>query len=127
MSAKSAKLKEAALALQGELRELASAQAEMDQLRAEEKGLYTKNKAELEAGIGGVQKALSVLRDYYAQGGSSHGAATDAGNGIIGMLEVVESDLTKGLSEMEVAESTAATEYEKTSYMNKVAKASKSK
>merc|ERR1719453_1924028 len=41
------------------------------------------------------------------------------------MLEVVESDFTKGLAEMETTESAAIAEYEKVSYMNKVAKASK--
>jgi len=123
MTAQSAKLKETVVALSTELRELASAQAEMDSIRSEESAIYSKNKAEMEAGISGVQKALNVLRDYYSKDGSNQ----DSGNGIISMLEVVESDFTKGLTEIEVAESTAAKEYEKTSYMNKVAKRSKSK
>merc|ERR1719199_1396431 len=123
MSAKSAKLKEQVAALQGELQELALAQAEMEKIRSEEKALYIKNSVEMKSGIAGVQKALSVLRDYYAQEDKSH----SAGGRIIGLLEVVESDFTKGLAEMEVAESTAVKEYEKTSYMNKIANASKGK
>merc|ERR1719454_1022100 len=41
------------------------------------------------------------------------------------MLEVVESDFTKGLAEMEVAESTAVREYTKTTKMNEIATATK--
>lgn len=120
-TAKSGKLKEAISSLQGELQELASAQALMETIRSEEKSIFEKNEAEMKAGIGGIQKALIILREYYAQ--ESEGG----GNKIISLLEVVESDLTKGMSEMQVAESTAGTDYEKTSYMNKVAKTSKIK
>jgi len=88
------------------LAELAASQAEMDKIRSEEKALYTKNSAEMKQGIDGVQKALSVLKDYYAQE-AGHASAGGAGSGIIGLLEVVESDFSKGLAEMEVSESTA--------------------
>merc|ERR1719355_219709 len=126
MSAKSAKLKEEVANLQKQLAELASSQAEMDKIRSEEKALYTKNHAEMKQGIEGVQKALSVLKDYYASEGKSHSSADGAGSGIIGMLEVVESDFSKGLAEMEVAESTAATDYDKVSKQNEIARATKS-
>merc|ERR1719247_1671476 len=56
----------------------------------------------MKAGIEGVKKALSVLKEYYAKDGKSHGAAEGAGSGIIGLLEVCESDFTKGLNEMAV-------------------------
>merc|ERR1719387_531604 len=79
----------------------------------------------MKQGIDGVQKALSVLREYYASDGQSHGAASGAGSGIIGMLEVIESDFSKGLAEMEVAESTAASEYDKVSQENEIATAMK--
>merc|ERR1719316_2005210 len=127
MVAKSAKLKEETATLQKELGEIAASQADMDKLRSEEKALFEANKAEMEAGIAAVQKAMSVLRDYYANSGDDHGAAKDAGGGIISMLEVVESDFTKGLTEMQVTESTAVTEYEKTSRMNKMTKTTKDK
>merc|ERR1719183_33643 len=64
-AAKSAELKGEVKTLQAELANLAKEQAEMDSIRAEEKAAYDKAKAELTAGIGGVQKALGVLRDYY--------------------------------------------------------------
>merc|ERR1719506_1191986 len=79
----------------------------------------------MRAGIDGVKKALSVLKDYYAKEGKSHGASGSSAGGIVSMLEVVESDFTKGLAEMEGAESSAVSEYEKVSYMNKVANTSK--
>jgi chromosome segregation ATPase len=125
MSARSAKLKEEVAELQKELAELASSQAEMDKIRSEEKALYDKNHAEMKTGIEGVQKALSILKDYYASEGKSHEAAEGAGSGIIGMLEVVESDFTKGLAEMEVAESTAVRDYTKVTKMNEITTATK--
>jgi len=122
-TAKSAKLKEQVAELQKQLAGLASSQAEMNKIRSEEKAIYTKNSAEMKAGIEGVKKALEILRDYYAQG--SKGAAAGAGGGVVSMLEVVESDFTKGLAEMETSEASGSAEYEKVSYMNKVTKTSK--
>merc|ERR1719456_943052 len=110
--AASAKLKEEVATLQNELASMAKAKAEADQLRAEEKATYEKNSAELEMGIEGVKKALSVLKEYYAKGDKSHGAVEGAGSGIIGLLEVAESDFTKGLTEMTAEEETAAADYE---------------
>jgi len=124
MTANSAKLKEEVAELQKELAAMASSQAELDKIRSEEKALYDKNSAEMKAGIEGVKKALSVLREYYAKD-AAHGSKGDAGGGIVSMLEVVESDFTKGLAEMEGAESSAVAEYEKVTYMNKVEKTSK--
>merc|ERR1740127_74532 len=110
--AASTKLKEAVATLQEELASMAKAKAEADKLRAEENAAYKKNSAEMKMGIEGVKKALSVLKEYYAKADKSHGAAEGAGSGIIGLLEVAESDFTKGLTEMTAEESSAAAEYE---------------
>merc|ERR1719498_878451 len=110
MSAKSAKLKEEVGTLQNELSQLAKAQAEMDKLRAEEKAAFDKNSAEMEKGIKGVKLALKVLNEYYAKEGKSHSSADGAGSGIIGLLEVCESDFSKGLAEMTSTEQTAASD-----------------
>merc|ERR1719336_3624758 len=75
MSAKSATLKEEVALLQKELTALATAQAEMDKLRAEEKATYEKNKADMELGIEGVKLALKVLAEYYGQGDKAHAYA----------------------------------------------------
>merc|ERR1719261_1632870 len=101
--AASTKLKEEVATLQNELAAMAKAKAEADKLRAEEKATYEKNSAEMEQGIKGVKLALKVLKEYYAKD-DSHGAADGAGSGIIGLLEVCESDFTKGLTEMTAAE-----------------------
>merc|ERR1719426_459745 len=109
--AASAKLKEEVATLQKELADMAKAKADADKLRAEEKATFEKNSAEMKLCIEGVKKALSVLKEYYAKD-DSHGAAEGAGSGIIGLLEVAESDFTKGLTEMTAAEETAAADYE---------------
>merc|ERR1719387_1598385 len=109
--AASTKLKEEVATLQKELADMAKAKADADKLRAEEKATYEKNSAEMKLGIEGVKKALSVLKEYYAKD-DSHGSADGAGSGIIGLLEVCESDFTKGLTEMTAEEETAAANYE---------------
>jgi len=109
--AASAKLKEEVATLQSELAAMAKAKGEADKLRAEEKAAYDKNSAEMEQGIKGVQLALKVLKDYYAKADKAHGSADGAASGIIGLLEVCESDFTKGLTEMTATEETAAAEY----------------
>merc|ERR1719375_1580763 len=111
----------------------------MDSIRAEEKAAFDKAKAELEAGIGGVQKALGVLRDYY--GGAAllqkandfdafmqqpaapqkHSKSGGAGGSIIDILEVCESDFTKNLADEETEEADAVAVYEKTTQDNKLA------
>jgi len=122
MSARSAQLKEEVATLQKDLAELAGHQADMDKLRQEEKALYTTGRADLEQGLEGVKMALQVLRDYYAKDDKSHEAAEGAGSGIVGLLEVVESDISKGLAEMIVTEETAATDYDQQTKSNAITK-----
>merc|ERR1719311_1480295 len=119
-NAKSAKLKEEVAALEKELSQLAKAQAEMDKIRSEEKSAYDANSAEMEKGINGVKLALKVLNEYYAKADKAHGAAQGAGEGIIGLLEVCESDFTKGLAEMTAAEESAVAEYEQMTKANEI-------
>merc|ERR1719424_301675 len=115
----------------------------MDSIRAEEKAAFDTAKAELELGIGGVQKALGVLRDYY-QGSAAfvqgdfdafmqqpaapkkHSASGGAGGSIIDILEVCESDFSKNLAAEETQEADAVAVYEKTTQDNKMAKTMKS-
>jgi len=127
MSAKSAQLKEEVASLQKSLADLASSQAELTKIRQEEHQEFVKNKPEVEAGLEGVKMALKVLREYYAKEGKSHGAAEGAGGGIIGLLEVVESDFAQGLAEMSATESTSEADYEQETKENEIEKATKSK
>merc|ERR1719183_2707286 len=123
-TARSKKLKEEVATLQKELADLSRTQGEMDELRAKEKGDYEKNKPEMEMGLKGVKLALKILNDYYAKA-AAHSSSEGAGSGIIGMLEVIESDFTKGLTEMEAVEQQAAAAYEMQTKENAVAKTTK--
>jgi len=124
MSSESAMLKEQIAVLQKELADLAKSQAEMDKMRKEEHDTYVANKAEMEEGLEGIKLALKILREYYAKD-AAHDQASGAGGGIIGMLEVIESDFSKGLAEMITQEETALAEYEQTTKDNEIAKVTK--
>merc|ERR1719387_1335047 len=125
MSAKSSLLKEEVAALQKALAELAAAQAEMDKVRGEEKAAYTTTKADLEEGLKGVKLALKVLGDYYDKADKAHEAGDGEATGIIGLLEVVESDLTKSLTETVATEEGAVAAYEEETKENELTKTAK--
>jgi predicted RNase H-like nuclease (RuvC/YqgF family) len=125
MSTKSAKLKEEVATLQKELAELARAQAEMDKLRGEEKAAFETDSAEMKMGLEGVKRALKVLNEYYAKNEKVHGADEGGASGVIGLLEVCESDFSKGLAEMVAAEEAAEAAYEKQTKENEITKAAK--
>jgi len=121
---RSAKLKEQVADLQKELAELASSQAEMNKVRTEERSVYRSNKKDMDDGLEGVKMALNILRDYYAKE-AGHTAASGAGSGIIGMLEVVESDFSKNEAEMTAAEGAAASQYDGQTKENEITRAAK--
>merc|ERR1711972_732102 len=93
-----------------------------DKIRQEQNADFVKNKADLEQGIAGVKQALKILREYYASDGKAHAAAEGAGASIIGLLEVCESDFTKGLAETISAEENAGSEYTATTKANDIEK-----
>merc|ERR1712087_894256 len=101
-----AQLKEEVARLQKTLAGLASSQAEMDKMRRDENTAFNKNKADMEQGLEGVKMALKILREYYAQD-KAHTAAEGASEGIIGLLEVVESDFSKALASILSTEASA--------------------
>merc|ERR1719380_282109 len=114
----------------------------MDKTRAEEHAAYEEAKADLTLGLSGVRKALDTLRSYY--GGAAliqdkafgsfmqqpakpviFSKATGAGDSIIGILEVVESDFAGNLAKVETEESDQVDDYEKTTQENAVTKTTK--
>jgi hypothetical protein len=127
------KATEAIATLEAELGALDQSQAEMDKLRGEEHEEYTKAAADYKAGVEAVQMAIKVLKDYYGKNSallqqpqvSTHSASEGAGAGIIGLLEVAESDFSKLLAEVEADEKEAEEEYVKQTKANKVTKAEK--
>jgi len=142
-TAKSVELKEQVMALESELASLAKEQAEMDKIRSETHAAFETAKADLTLGLTGVHNALSVLREYY-QGGDAaamlqqdgsfmqqpampekHSKAAGAGDSILGILEVVESDFATNLAKEESEEEDAQTSYDKMTQENKIAKTTK--
>jgi len=124
-SSRSKKLKDQIAALQKELASLAKTQAQMDSIRADEKAAFETNRPEMEAGLNGVKLALKILNEYYAKEDKAHSASAGGSSGIIGLLEVIESDFTKGLTEMVAAEQVAAATHERETKENAIEKASK--
>jgi len=142
-----AKLNQQKTMLLGEIKNIETAQGEMDELRQEEHHTYKHVKKELEEGLAAVQTALKVLRDFYSAGDDkgafiqedigndmkigSNGQAAYTGSGggtaIIGMLEVCESDFSKGLAESASEEDAAQDSYEKLTQENKKERAVKDK
>merc|ERR1719160_475205 len=109
------KLTEELATLADELATMAKQQAAMDEMRAEQKATYAEAKKDFEDGIEGLTMALQILRDYYADKEESlmqadqpatsvHSKATGEATGIIGMLEVAQSDFSKMLADATVEE-----------------------
>merc|ERR1719160_1890014 len=128
------KLTEELATLSEELAYMAKQQAKMDEMRAEQKATYAEAKKDYEDGIEGLTMALQILREYYADSGESfvqqpavsvHSKATGEATGIIGMLEVAQSDFSKLLADATVEEEAAIKEYEKITQENLVSKAIK--
>merc|ERR1719214_145288 len=124
-AAKIAKLKEEVGVLEKELGEIAAEQKTADEIRASEKAAWAEAKSDFEQGLEGVQMALQVLRDYYAQKDDATELLQGGAGGIIGMLEVAESDFSKMLAEGSAAEDQAQSEYEALTEDNKVLTAEK--
>merc|ERR1719230_238096 len=107
-------------------------------MRKEEHETFVQAKKDYTNGIEGLTMALQILREYYASSGEStdealvqqpttsvHSASTGAATGIIGLLEVAQSDFTKLLADAEAEENAAQMEYDKVSHENAVSKATK--
>jgi len=120
-----AKLKEQVAASQTEVKQLMSDQLKMDKMRSEQKSLFEVAAKEYNQGLDGLQKALKVLRDYYAakeepESFIQTAKSTDAATGIISMLEVAESDFSQSLAEIKASEDEQVTNYEDESKNNQV-------
>ena len=118
-----AQLTETIADLQKAVAENAKLQANMDQIRSEDKAAFKVMKKDFTDGIEGLTMALQILREYYAKEPEAeallqmkktmirqpsdpavHARSGDAATGIIGLLEVAESDFTKMLADAEVEE-----------------------
>merc|ERR1719181_746135 len=135
-----AQLTESVAATERGLADLAKQQALMNEMRATQRQAFEEAKKDYEGGIEGLTMALQVLRDYYAKNADStetafiqatqpnvgtHSAAEDAASGIIGILEVAQSDFSKMLADAEAEENAAQAEYDKVTHENEVDRATK--
>jgi len=130
--AMSAKLHGEVKQLQADLAELQKTGMEMTSSRTSGNKAFLEKKADLEQGLEGVRTATKVLREYYASSASALVQADSdapksgaASTGIIGMLEVIESDFGRNLAAANTVEDAAAAEYEKTTKTNAATKKTK--
>jgi len=131
-----AKLKQDIANLQEDLTSIAKSQRDMDAMRESEHSEFVKSEADFKQGLDGVRYALKVLREYYSKQGASaalvqqqwagtHSASTDSASGIIGLLEVAESDFARSLAEARANEEDSQNEYDTTTQDNRELTASK--
>merc|ERR1719181_744881 len=120
--------------------ELDAAMAKATELRTAEKAKNTETIADAKAAAAAVEKALGVLKEFYAKAAEAtafvqqkqpeifdeeyKGMGSSSG-GVVGMLEVILSDFTRLEAETSSAEETAAKEYEEVMADSKDDKAQK--
>jgi len=125
MTAEAKTLKGEVASIEAQLGDLTRSQAEMDKIRLEEKALFEANIPVLTKAVAGIQQALKVLNDYYSKD-ADHGSAGGSSSGIIGLLEVCESDFSKEIAEITDAEDKSVYFYEQVTQENEVTKVKKS-
>jgi len=132
-----ASLTEAVASLESEIASIDKAQSEATKIRTTESADNNAAISDFRQSADAVVAAMGVLKSFYEGSAllqiasaksarpSFGGAKTDAGSGIISVLEVAESDFTRLLAETETAEDAAADAYAKQTEENKVSKATK--
>jgi len=139
LEASIAKLTEDITSLTKAVAELDAAMAKATKLRQEEKATNTETIADADAAQTAVAQALTVLKEFYAKAGDAtafvqeepeifdkpyKGMGAESG-GVVGMLEVIESDFARLESETKASEATAQKEYDGFMSESKIDKAAK--
>ncbi|CAJ1405720.1 unnamed protein product [Effrenium voratum] len=139
------KLGEEGADLQMELTELAAAMAQATDLRTKEKAKNAATVKDAKEAQAAVAQALTVLKDFYAKAADAtalvqtkvHAGAPEVfgdeaytgmggeSGGVLGMIEVIESDFARLEAETVAAEAAAKKEYEEFMEDSKMDKASK--
>jgi len=139
LSADISKLGEEIAELSAAVSEIDAAVAKATQERAEEKSKNQATIADATAGEAAVQQALEVLKAFYDKAGASLMQTSGSlgpemesgeykgmgGGGVLGMLEVCQSDFARLLSETEASEDDAARAFSEFSSESAVDKATK--
>merc|ERR1719162_1509115 len=142
LEASIAKLTEEIAELTEAVAALDAAMAEATKLRQEEKATNTETISDAQEAQTAVAQALTVLKEFYAKAGDAtallqqpapeifdapyKGMQSENG-GVVGMLEVIESDFARLEAETSAAEATAQKEYDTFMTDSKVDKAAKVK
>merc|ERR1712166_790264 len=106
--------------------ELDAAMAKGTELRQEEKATNTETISDSEAAQTAVAQALTVLKEFYAKAGEAtafvqaepeifdkaYKGMGAEGGGVVGMLEVIESDFARLESDTKASEASAQKEYD---------------
>lgn len=81
--------------------------------RQNEAGIFAKFSSENSANSAALGKAIETLNDYFHGDAGAHASKTDAADGVLGFLEAIQNDSDKAMADAELAESRAASEYNK--------------
>lgn len=124
-----AKLTELVSTISNEIAATDSTMAEATAIRESEKTTFMKVEKDMSESEEACAAAISVLREYY-EGASlvqiqSEDKLEGDGSGILGVLEIAESDFAKLLAEARSAEEAAVSEFKKLSQESKMSKATK--
>jgi len=139
LEASIAKLTEDITDLTKAVAELDAAMATATKLRQEEKAKNAETVSDSEAAQTAVAQALTVLKEFYAKAGeatafvqadpeifdSEYKGMQSGNGGVVGMLEVIESDFARLESDTKASEATAQKEYDEFMTESKTDKASK--
>jgi DNA repair exonuclease SbcCD ATPase subunit len=120
------KLGEDLITLQDDLQRLDEAVKESTKLRNEGAAEWAEEAAEYKAGQEACAAAIKVLNNYYGSKKEEllqTGIHLQGAGGIIGLLEVAESDFSKSLAEGQAAEDAMIAEFEKYMEDSKVSRA----
>jgi len=126
-----AKLTELVTTLTKEVADIDAAVSDATAIRNSEKAEFMKVEKDLSESEEACAAAISVLREYYEGAAlvqvkaEVSAKATGDGSGILGVLEIAESDFAKLLAEARGTEEASATEYKKMMQENKLAKVTK--
>jgi hypothetical protein len=135
-TAKTAELEDAIKELQAELADIDKATSEATKIRNQEHATYTKASKDFKEAASAVEDAIGVLKEFYAgafmqqvknkgKAPSFGGAKSDAGGGIIAILELSAEEFTKMYTEVQSDELTAKATYDRMMQESKVATVSK--
>jgi len=123
--------------LSGEQADLTKAMAEATELREKEKAENLDTIADSAAGADAVKRAIVVLKEFYSSQAAAflqqkqvpemaaYKGMQSSKGGVVGMLEVIETDFLRLQAETEAAEKAAASEYSEFIELSQVSKKKK--